>query len=674
MDIDPTWMSEGRREVLKALCDTVVPSIERVEDPDGFWGRSGTELGADLGTIGALEAMPVEQRDALLGLIDALGTQGIVAAPQQSREELLIATAQFGPAAAAGVGILTKLVLMFSYGLTDPTTGQNPMWARFGYPGPTVQRPTGTKTIVPVVPEGDTELTADVVVVGSGAGGGVIAARLAQAGQRVVVLEAGGYFDEEDFDQLELHAYRNSYWRGGPTPTADMNLTLQAGAGLGGGTTINWTNCLRTRPWVRQEWASKHGIVGVDGPEFDRHLDAVSMRMSVNDRCSDFNGPNQRLRDAANKLDWNFSQLERNTEEASYSPNTAGYLGFGDPTGSKQGTMKTYLQDAFDADAKILVRTAADEILLDDSGRAAGVAATYTDPATGTTAVVTVHAPRVVAACGALETPALLLRSGIGGPAVGKNLRVHPVIAAISKFPEDQQAWWGACMTGCIDEFEHPEHGYGFLIQAPQFTTASSAAFIPFTGGVAHKTLMSGLAKISWAIAIMRDHGSGEVTIDEIGRAVVTYSVVDPIDLANLRAGVDAMVRAHHAAGAEQIFVLAEGLPTWSHGEDLEKFIAKAQSIPSGAGGYRLFSAHQTGSCPMGVDPDTSVADPNGQLHDTPGVWIGDGSAFPTPSGTNPMLTIMALADRTADKLISEITDANSQAGRTLIRTEVAGK
>ena len=660
MKTESTWMSDKRRETLKALCDTVVPSIERAEDSDGFWAHSGSDLGADLGLISALEAMPAQQRDALLGLIDALAAHGMAATPRQSREELLAAIAQLGPAAAAGVGILTKLILMYSYGLTDSATGRNPMWARFGYPGPTIQRPTGTKTISPVIPQGDVELTADVIVVGSGAGGGVIAAKLAEAGQRVVVLEAGGYFDEEDFDQIELHAYRNIFWRGGPTPTADMNLTVQAGACLGGGTTVNWTNCLRTRPWVRQEWVQEYGLEGVDGPEFDRHLDVVSTRMSVNDKCSDFNGPNQRLKDAATRLGWAFSRLARNTDQASYSPDTAGYLGFGDPTGSKQGTMKTYLQDAFDAGTEIFVHTAAEQILVDENGRTAGVAATYADPATGATAAVTVNSPRVVVACGALETPALLLRSGIGGPAVGKNLRLHPVIAAISRFPEDQRAWWGACMTACIEEFDHPEHGYGFLIQVPQFTTASASAFIPFAGGVEHKTVMSSLGKISWVIAIMRDHGSGEVSIDENGRAVVTYSVTDRIDLANLRAGVDAMVRTHHAAGAQQIFVLADGLPSWHQGADLDKFIADAQMIPFGAGGYQMFSAHQMGSCRMGVDPQTSVADSDGQLHDTPGVWIGDGSAFPTSSGTNPMLTIMALADRTAEKLIADISGADS--------------
>jgi choline dehydrogenase-like flavoprotein len=120
-----------------------------------------------------------------------------------------------------------------------------------------------------------------VCVVGSGAGGGVIAGMLAEAGLKVVVLEAAGYFNEADFNQSELWAFQNLYWRGGPTPTADFNVALQAGTTLGGGTTINWTTSLRTTPWVRAQWANEHGLEGVDGPEFDRHLDAVSQRISV---------------------------------------------------------------------------------------------------------------------------------------------------------------------------------------------------------------------------------------------------------------------------------------------------------------------------------------------------------------------------------------------------------
>jgi choline dehydrogenase-like flavoprotein len=127
--------------------------------------------------------------------------------------------------------------------------------------------------------------------------------------------------------------------------------------------------------------------------------------------------------------------------------------------------------------------------------------------------------------------------------------------------------------------------------------------------------------------------------------------VTDELDQRNLRVGVDKLARLHHAAGAVQIAYLAAGLPMWRVGDDLDAFIAKSQSRHLGAGGARLFSAHQMGTCRMGTDPETSVAGPWGELHDVKGVWIGDGSAFPTPSGTNPMVSIMALARRTAEAI-----------------------
>ena len=237
----PEPLTEAQLATLRAVCDTVVPSIAHDPDPDGHWARSATDVGTDQALVQTLDGMPPEQRAGLLQLLDVLAEQDFLAVSQLSREQIFTNLSLASFEAAGGVGALVALSLFFTYGLPD-AQGRNPTWATLGYPGPVSPPPDAPKTITPLVPDGDTELEADVVVVGSGAGGGLIAGRLAKAGLKVVVLEAGRYRNEADFLQLEIPAFQELYWRGGPTPTADMNLSLQAGSCLGGGTVINWTN------------------------------------------------------------------------------------------------------------------------------------------------------------------------------------------------------------------------------------------------------------------------------------------------------------------------------------------------------------------------------------------------------------------------------------------------
>ncbi|HET8975341.1 MAG TPA: GMC family oxidoreductase, partial [Solirubrobacterales bacterium] len=179
--------------------------------------------------------------------------------------------------------------------------------------------------------------------------------------------------------------------------------------------------------------------------------------------------------------------------------------------------------------------------------------------------------------------------------------------------------------------------------------------------GADHKQRMSEFPYTATFISLTRDRGHGRVEVDAAGEAVPMYSVEDELDLENLRHGIEVQVRIHEAAGAHQIAPLAAGAPTWRRGDDLEAFIAAAQRIPFRAGGHKLFSAHQMGTCRMGEDPATSVADPRGELHDAKGVWIGDASAFPTSSGTNPMVSIMALAHRTAEAIAADAGAAPAQ-------------
>lgn len=639
--------TETHAAALTALCDTVVPSLERDQDPDGFYARKASDIGIDQALGQFLSTMPDDQRAGLLQLLEALADQGFTGASLGSREQILRGVALTGAEAAAGVGALATLTLFFYYGLPDER-GQNPNWKTFGYPGPVGVPPQTEKPLKPLVPDGDTTLEADVCVVGSGAGGSVMAGRLAERGLKVVVLEAGGYFAEPDFNQLEIVAYQNAFWRGGPTPTADLNISLQAGSCLGGGTVINWTNCLRTKPWVREQWERKFGLEGLAGSEFDRHLDAVWERLGVNDRCSELNGPQQRMKEGADALGWSFSTITRNADPERYSFETAGYLGFGDQTGSKRSTLTTYLQDAAARGAELVTRCWAERILV-ERGRAAGVEATWSDPATGRAAKVTVHAPQVVVAAGALESPALLLRSRIGGPATGDHLRLHPCTATFGFHAGDQEAWKGAPHAGLVDEFAGAHDGYGFLIEAAQYTTAVAASAIPWSNGNEHKDVMARFRHGASMIGLVRDHGHGRVTIDHAGMAVPSYSLSDERDLRTTHHAIDAQVRLHEAAGAQEIMALAAGAPVWRRGDDVDAYVAGVQRIPLSAGGWRLFSAHQMGTCRMGTDPQTSVAGPWGELHDVKGVWIGDASAFPTPSGTNPMITIMALAHRNAE-------------------------
>jgi choline dehydrogenase-like flavoprotein len=649
-----------QREVLRAVVDTAVPALDAADDPHGFWSTPGSALGAHdlveqfLGQLDDVSFAGIGQ------LLDGMAMLGIQHQGRAAREAILGSAAALSPEAAIAVQTLRGAACMLAHAAPDET-GRNPMWAQYGYPGPVVAPPQVEPHIRPHVPADGEVVAADVVVVGSGAGGGTIAGVLAKQGLTVVVLEAGGATGLADYAQLELLSSATMMYRGGLAMSADNNIGLLAGATLGGGTTINWQNCVKPSDAVRREWAQEHGLTGLDTEEFDRHLEAVLARMGANDRCSDLNGPHQRMVEGAKALGWSVHTAVRNVDEAAYDADLAGYAQFGDPSGSKRGTLATYLEDAYDAGAKILVHTKADQVCVED-GRACGVAATYTDPTTGTTAHVQVRAPHVVLACGALETPAVLLRSGLGGPAVGQHLRLHPSLGVFGVYAEDQRAWWGPPQAAVMDEFRDLDgNGYGLLIEGSQYYTGVFAFQLARRNGRDHKEAMSKLGRMSDLLFISRDHGGGQVALDENGDAVHTYAFDDPRDEAQIRKGIRVLCELHLAAGAEELYPAIPSIPPFRRGGDFDAWFAQVDALPLGAGGIVLGSAHQMGSARMGTDPATSVAQPTGELHDVPGVWIGDTSAFPTPSGANPMLTCMALAHRTAEHISGKTDTATGR-------------
>ncbi|MBW3659382.1 MAG: GMC family oxidoreductase N-terminal domain-containing protein [Actinobacteria bacterium] len=650
-------MLDAQLATLRALCDTFVPPVEppavEAHDPTGFWARRASDLGIHSSVALYVETeLAREDRDGMVALLDALGKLRFASLPQRARETLLRTLGRVSTDAAAGIAAYRGLTLLLFYGATGDD-GRNPNWAQLGYPGPPTVEP-GTDRLETWTPPGELgpiEVDADVVVVGSGAGGGVIAAALALGGLDVLVLEAGGHLEDADFPADEAAALAELYWRGGPTVTADGNVAILAGATLGGGTTINWQNCVRPPAAVRDRWADEFGLDGLDDGTFDAHLDAVSDRISATTACSDHNGPNARLAAGAEALGWSWQVAARNTDPGSYDPETAGHVGYGDRTGSKRGTLKTYLRDAVDAGARVLPHCEVLRVTTGD-GRATGVEAERIH-ADGSRTPVRVRAPRVVLAAGALETPAVLLRSRIGGPAVGRYLRLHPVPNLPGFYAEPQDSWWGPPQTCIVDEHRDVVAGHGYLVETPHVHAGLSAATVPWRSGRDHKLLMGRASQLSTFIAVTRDHGSGTVTLDELGHGVVTYPLDDPLDAEVRRHALGTLIDLHVAAGADVIVDLHPERRLWRRGDDLDAFRDRLCALPDGAGGRPLFSAHQMGTARMGTDRVTTVADPEGQLHDTAGVWIGDTSAFPTAVGSNPMLTCMALARRTAGAILA---------------------
>ena len=641
-------LTPTQREVLRALVDTAVPSLQVEDDPHGFWRLAGSDVGADVAMEQAFAELPEADQVGMAQLLDGLAMLGFQHQGRNTREGMLGTAMALAPEALIAISTLRGASCLLAHSIPDEN-GQNPFWKQYGYPGPQVAPPSDEPYITPHVPSDGEVLEADVVVVGSGAGGGTIAGVLAQQGRKVVVLEAGRATSERDYRQLEAEASATMMYRGGFTVSADGNAAMLAGATLGGGTTINWHNCVKPSPEVRREWAQEWGLADVDTPEFDRHLETVLSRMGATDECSDFNGPHQRMAEGAKALGWSMHTAVRNVDADSYDPVAAGYTQFGDPSGSKRGTLNTYLRDAYDRDAVILADTKADTVLVQD-GRASGVAATWTDPDSGQTRAVTVRAKDVVVACGALETPALLLRSGIGGPAVGQNLYLHPSAGIFGVYAEEQKAFWGPPQAAVMDEFRDLGDGYGFLVEGSQYYAGVFAAQLVRRDGAEAKEAMSRLGRMADFLFVLRDHAGGTVTIDELGEAVHSYAMTDERDIAGFRKALRVMAKLHEAAGAEEMW-FGQTPRVWKRGEDVDAWMDEIDAIPIGAGGLQIGSAHQMGSARMGTDPATSVAKPTGELHDTAGVWIGDTSAFPTPSGANPMLTCMALAHRTAEHI-----------------------
>src|SRR3954451_11008480 len=299
-------LDETRRRTLEALCDTIVPSVPYDGDDEtvrAYMARSAGDMGVAAQIEGLMaQAMLPEDIEGFGQLLDGLSATDFASLPLETRNQILKQVSASAPEAKLGIKVFKNLTLLFFYALPDEQ-GRNPNWDAIGYPGPISAAPSADeapKTIkVEELGTAEATLTADVCVVGSGAGGGVMAAELAKGGKCVVVLEQGGYRNEQDFKQLELPGSLELYLGGGLLTSENGSIAVLAGSTLGGGTVVNYMNCIRTPQHIRDEWAHEHGLEGVDAPEYEtQHIDAVWQRLGANTEMTRQNGIHQRLMNA----------------------------------------------------------------------------------------------------------------------------------------------------------------------------------------------------------------------------------------------------------------------------------------------------------------------------------------------------------------------------------------
>lgn len=656
----PTPFTPRQMETLRAICDTFVPALA-VDDPDpsGFFARSASAMYIPQHIAEILAEYAAErlgQVRLVLDLLDQPLINSIFGGVNLPFRQMDInqRTATLRDWAESRLDlrrsahlVLKRLALLLFYTLVA-ANGKNPNWEAIGYPGPK-PAPDTKKSLKLLEIYEDIAFESEVVIIGSGAGGSVVAAELAAAGYSVLVLEKGGYHAESDFDGLEVPSQRRTFEKGGFMATDDLSLIILAGSTLGGGTTINWAASLRTPEHVLREWKDVYNVTGYTGPEFQQALDTISRRLNVNTDQSPANERHKILIRGAEALNLSQQIIPRNVDGCDKADFDCGFCGFGCRYGAKQSTLRTYLHDAVESGASLVTHADIRRVLVED-GRAIGVEG-YVRTADGRRVRLTARAKIVVSAAGALQTPALLMRSGLTNIHLGRNLHLHPSTGSFGFYDAPINAWEGVMMSHYIADFGNLDgSGYGVTIESAPQHTGLTALVYPFLDGLQHKRAMKDFAHISNILVINRDRDGGEIVLDSHGEPIVRYTI-SAHDRSHLLRGVVESVRIHHAAGAARITAPYHRAGSWQQGEDINDYIAKVEFYGLPNNGFVVGSAHQMSSCRMGGDPSLGAIDPNGESFEVRNLFVADGSALPTASGVNPMLTIMGVAYQIAQAL-----------------------
>ncbi|KAG1355454.1 Long-chain-alcohol oxidase FAO4A [Cocos nucifera] len=473
----------------------------------------------------------------------------------------------------------------------------------------------------------------DAVVVGSGSGGGVVAGVLAQAG----------------------------YKGGGLLATTDTGVVVLSGSTVGGGSAINWAAALRTPDHVAAEWRRDHGLELFGSAAYAEALDAVCERIGVQSdvHVMEENLNNAALRRGCLELGYPVFNISRNAPPDHH----CGWCCFGCKDGRKKATSETWLVDMAESrNGVILPGCRAVRVLHRDRGGRRRKVATGVlfESESGETFIV--ESKVTVVACGALNTPVLLKRSGLRNPYIGKHLHLHPVVMVWGYFPEsgsrrpdyreeEKRSYEGGIMTAMSTVAANwGTTGYGAVIQTPALHPGMFSVVTPWTSGADFKDRMTRFPRTAHVFALARDRGSG--TVD--GEGNISYRM-ERGDEESLKNGVEKMLWIMAGAGAEEVgtqHCKGERFEVKrASAREWERFVREASRRVVGRLTTPVCSAHQMGSCRMGVEATTSAVDERGETWEVEGLFVADASVFPTALGVNPMVTVQAIAYCTAHSI-----------------------
>lgn len=399
--------------------------------------------------------------------------------------------------------------------------------------------------------------------------------------------------------------------------------------------------------------------------EFQDSLDRVCARMGVSTEYLQHNRSNQLLAEGARRLGYAHKNIPQNTGGKQHA---CGHCTLGCGSCEKQGPVVSFLPDAARAGTRFIEGFDVEKVLLsrkDGEMTATGVQGTWTSRDLNggvvgegkTQRKVIIKAKRVVVSGGTMQSPLLLLRSGLSNYHIGRNLHVHPVTLCGAIFKEDIKPWDGATMTSVVTEYENLDgRGHGVKLEATNMLPAAWLIWLPWKNGLDYKVQAARMKHMVGHISIARDRETGQVYPDPTdGRVRVKYTVSE-FDKANVLEGLVALAKIQYAAGATEIFTILPGVSTFVRDEDETKgeginnkkfqtWLAEIRRTGFPAPDSMFPVAHQMGTCRMSASARSGVVDPHGEVWGTKGLFVADASVFPSATGVNPMVTNMAIAD-----------------------------